>query len=374
MDVYPLIFDPMLKPKIWGGRKLETHLGKRLPEGELIGESWEVADLEADQSVVANGPARGRTLGELVREWGSDLMGRASLFEGRFPLLIKFLDATDTLSVQVHPDEATARRLGGRVRIKNEAWYIIEADEDGFIHRGVCEGVDADALKRAIDEQRVESVLQRISVRKGHCYYLPSGTIHALGAGVTVAEVQTPSDITYRLYDWNRIDPSTGRPRELHLEQALQCISYDKAPPTGEGRQHVASVWTSVSSLVRCESFVIERVRMAEGVEQKIPYEELVIWIVLEGRGSVACDATASPVTFGVGDTLLLPAGLKNGYVKMHSDCMWLEVTIPIASSLIGFERPPSEPRSAFGGSRAVPPTPPNGGFVPLNPPPKPTS
>lgn len=298
------------------------------------------------------------------------MIGRAPLFEGRFPLLIKFLDATDTLSVQVHPDEATALRLGGRVRIKNEAWYIIEADENGFIYRGVRQGVDAGALKRAVDEQRVESVLQRINVRKGHCYYLPSGTIHALGAGVTVAEVQTPSDVTYRLYDWNRIDQSTGRPRELHLEQALQCVSYDNAPTTGEGRQHVASVWTSVSSLVRCASFVIERVRMAEGVEQKIPYEELVIWIVLEGRGSVACDAPGSPVTFTAGDTLLLPAGLKNGRVKIDSDCMWLEVTIPIASSLAGFERPPSEPRAL---ARAVPPAPPNGGYVRLNPPPKPT-
>ncbi len=253
MDPYPLIFHPIFKPKIWGGRKLQTLLGKRLPQDERIGESWEIADLEEDQSVVANGPACGRTLGELAREWGTGLMGRAPLFEGRFPLLIKFLDATETLSVQVHPNEAMAQQLGGQVRIKNEAWYVIDAEEDGFIYRGVREGVDAETLRHAIRQQRVESVLNRIAVRKGHCYYLPSGTIHALGGGVTVAEAQTPSDITYRVYDWNRIDPSTGAERELHLEEALQCISFDTAPLVGEQREHVASVWTSVTSLVRCE-------------------------------------------------------------------------------------------------------------------------
>ena len=122
MDVYPLIFQPIFKPKIWGGRTLETSLAKKLPQAQPIGESWEVADLEDDQSVVVGGPAQCKTLGQLVKEWGTDLLGRAELFEGRFPLLIKFLDANDTLSVQVHPDEAMAARLGGRVRVKNEAW------------------------------------------------------------------------------------------------------------------------------------------------------------------------------------------------------------------------------------------------------------
>lgn len=339
MNVYPLIFEPIFKPKIWGGRHLEGLLGKRLPGIEPIGESWETADLEDDQSVVANGPARGSTLGELVREWGQDLIGGAPLFEGRFPLLIKFLDARDTLSVQVHPDEAMAQRLGGRVRVKDEAWYILDADEGGVIYRGVREGVDAESLRKAIEERRIESVLRRINARKGHCYYLPSGTIHALGAGVTVAEVQTPSDITYRVYDWDRVDPSTGRPRDLHLEEALQCISYDTAPIVGETPEHLGTVWTAVTRLVRSESFVIERVRMIEGVEQPIQYAEFVIWIVLQGRGSIVCDSPASPVGFGVGDTVLLPAGVKDARIQTHDDCMWLEVSIPIPSVVSASER-----------------------------------
>lgn len=343
VDVYPLIFEPIFKPRIWGGRKLESLFSKALPGQDPIGESWELADLEEDQSIATAGPAAGKTLGEIVRAWGTKLIGRAPLFDGRFPLLIKFLDARDTLSIQVHPNEAMAKKLGGRVRIKNEAWYVIDAEDDACIYRGLRDGIDASALKRAIDQRKVESVLKRIAVRKGHIYYLPSGTIHALGAGVVVAEVQTPSDVTYRVYDWDRVDPATGRPRELHLEQALQCISYDAGPIVGEESQHVASVWTAVTSLIRCDSFVIERVRMVEGVEQPIPYEEMVIWIVLEGRGQLTCDGCPKPIPFKAGDTVLLPAALGNGQVKTLEICVWLEVSLPVPSSLTGLERPAQE-------------------------------
>lgn len=338
-SVYPIIFEPIFKPRVWGGRGLETMLHKKLPPGEVIGESWEVADLEEDQSVVATGPAKGKTLGELVRVWGADLLGRAELIEGRFPLLIKFLDANEPLSVQVHPDAAMSKKLGGRVRVKHEAWYVIDSRPEAFIYRGLREGVDADMLRQALQEERVESVLNRVPARKGHCYYLPSGTVHALGGGVVVAEVQTPSDVTYRLYDWNRVDAATGRRRELHIEEALACVSYG-ASPAEEPPQHSASVWASVTNLVRCESFVIERVRMADGVEMDIPYAEMVIWIVLDGRGTIAYDGPSGPVTFAAGDTVVIPAGLKKGRVATHANSMWLEVSTPIASSLTGFERP----------------------------------
>ncbi|MHC4695679.1 MAG: type I phosphomannose isomerase catalytic subunit [Planctomycetota bacterium] len=363
MDVYPLVFEPIFKRKIWGGSRLAKLLGKRLPQEGPIGESWEVADLEDDQSIVANGPARGKTLGDMVKVWGTELIGRAPLVEGRFPLLIKYLDAHDTLSVQVHPDEAMARKLGGRVRVKNEAWYVIDAEKGGFIYRGVRDGVDADALKRAVDEQKVESVLNRIDVRKDHCYYLPSGTIHALGAGVLVAEVQSPSDVTYRIYDWNRVDPSTGSPRELHLDHALECTSYDTGPIAEESVHHVASVWTTVTRLVRCESFAIDRVRLAEGVDQEIPSGEFLIWMVLQGRGTVTHTGTSQdpvePVSFGVGDTLLIPAGLSQARVQAHDDCMWLEVAYPIASPLAAFDRPDSETLKRATSS--------SGGFAQLN-------
>lgn len=366
MDIYPLIFKPILKKKIWGGRMLATALAKPLPEGDPIGESWEIADLEDDQSVVANGPARGKTLAELVRTWGERLVGKAPLFDGRFPLLIKYLDANQTLSVQVHPDEAMARRLGGRVRVKNEAWYVIEAAPEGFIYRGVREGVDSDALQRAIGEQRVESVLNRIQVRKGHCYYLPSGTIHALGAGVLVAEVQTPSDVTYRIYDWNRLDPSTGSPRELHLRQALECASYDTGPIAGETPEHVASVWTTVTRLVRCESFAIDRVNMVEGVDQEIPTGEFLIWMVLRGKGAITCRTLDKPLSFSVGDTILVPAGLDNARVQTHEDCTWLEVAYPLPSPLAGLDRADTRALREPAGTGE--------GFVPVNVPEEPSA
>jgi mannose-6-phosphate isomerase len=330
MDVFPIIFEPILKQRIWGGRRLADQLGKSLPDDEAYGESWEVADLEEDQSMVRGGPVAGRTMGALVRDWGKELLGRAELIDGRFPLLIKFLDANESLSVQVHPDEAMAKRLGGDVRVKHEAWYILHADEKGCIYRGLREGVTQESFRRAIEEGSAAEMLNRIPVKRGQCFYLPSGTVHALGAGVLVAEVQTPSDITYRVYDWDRVDASTGQPRELHIDHAMECIDFSHAPIQGEQRSHVVSVWTAVTQLVKCPSFVIEQVRMAEGVEQPIPYAELVVWMVIEGRGSVRCRGLEEPLSFKVGDTVVLPAGLKDGHLKAESDLVWLEVTLPV--------------------------------------------
>jgi mannose-6-phosphate isomerase len=344
--IYPLVFEPILQPRIWGGRRLQTLLGKRLPEGQAIGESWEVADLEHGQSVVASGPMRGKTLAEVLAHWGDDLLGRTKTLDGRFPLLIKFLDAKEVLSVQVHPNESAAARLGGGVRVKDEAWYVLEAEPGAFIYHGVCEGVRASQLPEALAEGRVEQLLRRVPVRQGHCYYLPSGTVHALGRGLLVAEVQTPSDTTYRLFDWDRIDPATGRRRDLHVNEALECAIYETVPPE-QTPQHTASVWTSVTSLCRCRSFVIERVRMVAGVEMELPHAEMVIWIVLEGEVNIACQATPEPVSLRRGDTVVLPAGLKHARVRTKEQCMWLEVTVPVPSALAGFDRPDPASRSA---------------------------
>lgn len=361
MGVVPLIFDPILKIKPWGGRRLASVLGKNLPPEVSVGESWELADLEDASSVVASGPLVGKGLHALVRDWGTNLLGGASPIDGRFPLLLKFLDARETLSVQVHPDRATAKALGGRVRVKHEAWYVIASDPGACIYRGLKPGLGLDELRRALSDGLIESTLQRIPVRPGDCFYLPSGTVHALGAGVLVAEVQTPSDVTYRLYDWERVDPATGTRRELHVEQALKCISFDPVPPESEQRRHVASLWTSVTSLIRCPSFTIERVRMIEGVEQPIPHAEMVLWMVLEGRGDVRCSDLKEPLRFARGDTVLLPAAMRDGIVRTHDRCMWLEVTVPIASTLAGYERPDREERSTVTGTP---------GYVTLNVPP----
>jgi mannose-6-phosphate isomerase len=335
MQVCPLIFQPIFKPKIWGARNLERLFGKKLPVDQAIGESWECADLEAGQSVVARGPARGKTLHELVEAWGPALLGRVQLADGRFPLLIKFLDAAQDLSVQVHPDAETAERLGGQVRVKHEAWYILDAAEGASIYRGLKPGATVEALSKAMAERpgAILDYLQRIPVRPGEIYYLPSGTLHGLGAGVIVAEIQTPSDITYRLYDWDRVRPDSDA--GLHLEQGLACIRTDIDFAMFEKRSHVADVFTTVTRLVTCPSFVIEKVRFIEQVERPIPYAEPVCWIVLEGRGEIGYGETGKE-TFGKGDVVVLPAELERARLKTLADCVWLEVTIPAPSDGAG--------------------------------------
>jgi mannose-6-phosphate isomerase len=338
MNPYPLIFEPMFKPRVWGGRKMGTRLRKSLPP-RPIGESWELAALESDQSVVAIGPAKGKTLSQMVELWGEKLLGRAELMGGRFPLLLKFLDADQALSVQVHPSEEAARAADDESLVKNEAWYVIDAAPDSWILRGVKPGVDQEMLRAALTRGHAEQVLNRIAIRPGHAYYIPSGTVHALGPGAVIAEVQTPSDTTYRLYDWDRVDPETGRTRELHIDEAMDSIVYEPVPAAAEHPEHIASVWTAITRLVRCESFVVERVRMVAGVEQVIPYDEMVAWMVLDGAGSIRCDGLSEPIRFGVGDTVLLPAGLKGGRVAVEEASTWLEISIPIASSLTNLNR-----------------------------------
>jgi mannose-6-phosphate isomerase len=334
MRVCPLIFEPIYKPKLWGGREIFRCFGRTPPGDEPIGESWELVDLEEDASRVAAGPARGRTLTDLVREWGTDLTGRVGLFEGRFPLLIKFLDARQSLSVQVHPSEAVARRQGGSVRVKHEAWYILDTGPDGLIYHGLEPGISAERFREAMRNGQVEGVLRKVPVRRGDCYYLPSGTVHAIGADVLIAEVQTPSDTTYRTYDWGRVEPTNGQARELHLDQAIECIDFDTpSPPPVQERSHVGTPAITVTRLCACPSFVIEKVRMAEGARHDIPHAEPVVWIVLNGRGTI--HHRDGEMEFARGNVVLLPAALREGRVDIHAPTDWLEVTVPVPGTRV---------------------------------------
>lgn len=340
--LYPLCFDPIYKSKVWGGRRMEK-LGRTLPDGD-IGESWELADLAetsvsgggggAERSIITNGPLAGKTLHAAISEFGSALMGRLNPNDfGNFPLLVKFLDANENLSVQVHPSAQYAAEHDD-AHLKSEAWYIIDAEPGAVIYKGMKEGTDAEAFRAAIesgDEQRVVDMMVTVPVKAGDCHYLPSGTCHALGSGILVAEVQTPSDTTFRVYDWGR----TGR--ELHIDQAMQCITFHPAKVDFyERRNHIAGVFTTVSSLVECEYFRIERVRMSESYRQEIPYDQPTIWMVIEGRGRVTMDKKSSildTVEFKKGQTLLLPASMKDAHIELMEDTVWLEVTFPQAQS-----------------------------------------
>jgi mannose-6-phosphate isomerase len=335
--LYPLKFRPRFVPKMWGGRKLQTVLNKDLPPEIAVGESWELYDFppgvvegSADwvSAAVSNGPLAGRTLHELVTQFGPDLLGDAPLAAaGQFPLLIKFLDAREVLSVQVHPDDAYCRDHP-EAHLKSEAWYVLQSDAGATIFKGLKRGVTADQFRAGLQTHTVESLIQEVAVKPGDCHYLPSGTLHALGAGILVAEVQTPSDTTFRAYDFNRVDPSTGQTRQLHIEQAMACIDFSGEPESKQPRSHSAGFFTTVTRLCSTPYFTIEKVRFTEGVQEPVPYDQPVVWIMLEGEAELRVEGMSEPVRLKRGETLLLPAKMKSPVLKTLSDCVWLEVTV----------------------------------------------
>ncbi len=337
MRLYPLIFRPRFLEKIWGGKKIAQVLGKNSDVSKNIGESWEIYDFPpgvVDSSpawisaLISNGTFAGRTLHSLIEEDEHAVMGDVPLLSPhrQFPLLIKFLDAREDLSLQVHPDEAYVR-AHPQVHLKNEAWYIVQHDPNAVIYKDLVPDVTREAFAQAIGNGTVMEQVQRIGVNEGDCHYLASGTVHALGAGVLVAEVQTPSDTTFRVFDFNRIEPSTGKHRALHVPEAMECIRFDLPPHPRQPRSHVAGLFTIVTRLVSCPNFTIEKVRFSEGADQSIPYDQPVIWIMLQGQAKIRCDGIKEPTHLRWGDTVLLPAGIKNAILTTVTDCVWLEVT-----------------------------------------------
>jgi len=325
----PVVFEPIFKPKPWGGRELARLFGKRLPGDDPIGESWEVSDLPGNESRVAGGPLAGKRIGELVEMWGRDLVGHADLADGRFPLLIKFLDAREPLSVQVHPSGLGESSASEPTGVKHEAWYVIDAHPEAGLYVGLKPGVGPDDVRKAVSGSGLADLHRLRPVKPGRCYYLPSGVPHALGAGIVVAEVQTPSDVTYRLYDWQRVGLD-GKPRELHVEQALAHLLCDvPEEQIVQPRRHSADVFTTVTRLVTCERFLIDKLRLCEGIVRELPSGEMAIWIVLGGRGALT--RNRHQCEFKPGDVVVIPAESEGTRFEAASDCELLEVTIPIS-------------------------------------------
>jgi len=324
----PVVFEPIFKPKPWGGRELARLFGKPLPGDGPIGESWEVADLPENESRVARGPLAGKRVGELVKMWGRDLIGDAELVAGRFPLLIKLLDAREPLSVQVHPRGSTEGLESEQAGVKHEAWYVIDAAPDALLYVGLKPGVGIDDVRAASSTPALIDLLQPRPGRPGCCYYLPGGIPHALGAGLVVAEVQTPSDVTYRLYDWERVGLD-GRPRELHVGQALANVRCDVSEQqVQQPCAYVAhALATAATRLVACERFLIDKIRFSAGAAGGLRGSEMLIWIVLSGRGRLARDQYRCD--FKAGDVVVIPAESAGTCVEAAADCELLEVTFP---------------------------------------------
>src|SRR6266404_6184934 len=226
--LYPLTFQPLLKQRVWGGRKLEQLYQKPLPPGVPIGESWEISDRPDDASVITNGPLAGKDLHWLVEHHREELLGSTKLQHGRFPLLVKILDAEQKLSLQVHPPADKAARLGGEP--KTEMWYIADAAPGAELYVGLKRGVTRDQFAEKVRSGTVADCFHRIGVKSGDAMFLPSGRVHAIGAGLVIFEIQQNSDTTYRVFDWNRVGLD-GKPRELHIPQSLASIDFNDFEP-----------------------------------------------------------------------------------------------------------------------------------------------
>jgi mannose-6-phosphate isomerase len=332
--LYPLKFKPRFVEKIWGGRKIETVLGKPLPAGRPIGESWELYDFPpgvVDNSAgwisaeVANGPLAGRTLHSLVQEFGEALHGDVPLSgeHGQFPILIKFLDAKEDLSVQVHPPQPYCDANPG-AHLKSEAWYVFQHDPGSRILKGLKDGVTRERFEKGIADGTVEDQICAIPVKDGECYYLPSGTVHALGGGILAAEVQTPSDTTFRVFDFNRIEKETGKPRKLHVKQALDCIDFD-----GKDAPHAEPADAPSTRLVTSPYFHLEKVRMPGSSARSVPGGSPVVWMMLAGGVRLATAGLAEATSAVAGETVLFPANVSPTEASASKDSIWLEVTFP---------------------------------------------
>ena len=315
MKLYPLLFEPIFQERIWGGRRLRELFGKALPASTPIGESWELADLPNGQSVVANGPLTGQTLRNLMQQYGPAIVGKDD-FTGPFPLLIKLLDAEDVLSVQVHPDAEACRNMG-RGEPKTECWYIVAAQPDAVIYKGLKPGTTRQAFAQAVRDGTCADLLNRVPVDVGQCHFLPSGMCHAIGAGLVIAEIQQPSDTTYRVFDWNRTDAATGKSRQLHIEEAMESIHFDDAPPAPP---------TTLGRLVDAPEFKVDKGHRTPGCEVLLKTGTMQVLMILTGSGRMIAESV-EPVAFTAGQTLLVPAACE-AVMHCEQDCEYLTVTL----------------------------------------------
>ena len=307
----PLTFEPLYMERVWGGRRLESMFGKQLPRHGRIGESWEIVDRPEAQSVVQSGPLRGKTLHELWTQHRAEVFGEASAAP-RFPLLVKLLDAQEKLSLQVHPPAEVAKKLGGEP--KTEFWYVAHADAEAELFVGLRTATSMEKFEEALNSGTVAEQVHSIRVQAGDAMFLPAGRFHAVGAGNLLVEIQQNSDTTYRVFDWNRTDDH-GKPRPLHIAEALQSIDFNDARPE--------LVRAQGELLVRHELFEVQKWLLSE--PRKItPVGQFAIVFCL--AGALRC----AGVALGPGEFFLVPAQLAQRTIEPTKEgTALLRVTIP---------------------------------------------
>ena len=320
--LYPLKFIPAPKEKIWGGRKIETILKHDLGSLKNCGESWEISGLVDDESVVRNGFLAENNLNELLEIYLTDLVGEKNYekYGLGFPLLIKFIDAQDNLSVQVHPDDTLAQERYGQ-NGKTEMWHVIEADEGAGLYVGFNQKVTEQQYVDAVENGTLELLLKFYPVKAGDTFMIPAGTVHAIGKGVLLAEIQQPSDITFRIFDWNRVD-ANGNSRELHTEEALDAIHFEEN--LADFQVHYTPERNKSVSLVKSPFFTTNLLEMDMQVQKSFVHlDSFVIYMCLEGSAFLVADGFKERLE--TGEVVLVPAEVEQMQIIPDSYAKLLE-------------------------------------------------
>ena len=321
--LYPLKFQPILKDKIWGGQKLQQFLNKPTTSTEA-GESWEISDVEGDTSVVSNGPLKGTSLKTLMATYTSDLMGEKNFrqFGTKFPLLIKFIDAKQDLSVQLHPNDQLAKERHNSFG-KTEMWYVVQADPDSNLIVGFNQDMTQELYLKHLKDKTLQSILNFDAVKPGDTYFIEVGRIHAIGAGVLLAEIQQTSDITYRVYDWDRVD-AEGNERELHNDIALDAFDFDM-PDNFRVQYSLES--NASTELVSCPYFTTNVLDVKAPILKENTHDSFMIYMCVEGAASIEVDGTVTELSKG--ETVLVPACIERFSISSN-DAKLLEVYIEL--------------------------------------------
>lgn len=320
---YPIKFEPILKEKIWGGNKLKNVLNKKSNLAN-IGESWEIADVDQDAtSVVANGRLKGKNLQEILTQYTSQLLGgkNYAAFGAKFPLLIKFIDAREALSIQVHPGDEIAKARHDSFG-KTEMWYVMQADKDAEVIVGFNEPMSKEKYAYHVKQNQLEAIMNSEKVKEGDCFFIPSGKIHAIGAGALIAEIQQTSDITYRIYDWNRTDDQ-GNPRELHTNLAIDAIDYSAK---NDHTRCYDKTYNESNTMAACPYFTTNFLNVKNKVTRDYSNSDsFVVYMCTKGSATIAIGNHKETITNG--ETVLIPATAKTVNI-IAENAAFLEVYI----------------------------------------------
>ncbi len=319
--LYPIKFTPILKDKIWGGQKLKTLLNKNsdLPN---IGESWEISDVEGDTSVVCNGSLKGKSLKQLLETYKENLIGlhNYKTFKDKFPLLIKFIDAKEDLSIQLHPnDELAAKRHNSFG--KTEMWYVFQADKDSNLIVGFNQKMTREKYLKHLDHKTLTQILNFDKVKEGDTYFVEVGRVHAIGAGVMVAEIQQTSDITYRVYDWDRVD-ADGNERELHNDFAIDAFNFDMPDNFRVSYDKAAN---QSNEMVSCPYFTTNYLKINKTLQKENHHDSFIIYMCVDGEAEILANGFSESIVKG--ETILLPAAIET-YEISSKNATLLEVYV----------------------------------------------